>query len=350
MDKRGSVFIIFLWVMLLVSLFAMSVSFRTRLATKISGYEYNRFQRNYDYLTAANAARFLIDSDTDSNIDSKQDPWYGHPKGMQNTELKDFDDRFKLNIVDEESKLNLNAAPEIVITKLIEILKKHDYAIKTDPKKIAGMIVTWRGGFVQSGSTTIGKDLKKAPLESVDELYLLPEISKTDIELLKPFVTVYGKMGNMLMVNINTVHPYVLEALIYGLAGSDSSKEKLFQRVSAVQLDNLNIEDNQRKQPQLFNSANLNIDTFMDLVNIDKNDAVMRNLIFQFLRNVTTNSEFFSIHIETKSPSKKPFYADVILGPRITSNYGGYYNLHSLARPGNTMNIPLEVLFWHEGY
>ena len=60
MNKRGSVFILFLWVMLLLALFAMSVGFRTRLATKIEGYDSRRFAMGYDFLSAVNLARFLF--------------------------------------------------------------------------------------------------------------------------------------------------------------------------------------------------------------------------------------------------------------------------------------------------
>ncbi|MBI4357927.1 MAG: hypothetical protein HY584_01385, partial [Candidatus Omnitrophica bacterium] len=134
MNHKGSVLILFVWVLVVMALLALSIGFRTRLATKIEGYELRRFEMGYDFLSAVNLARFFIDSDDQPRVDFLEDSWYGTPS--QFTEM-DFSKRFDLEISDAESKIDLNKAQEPFLIQFFETLKKHGIPLKTEPKKLA---------------------------------------------------------------------------------------------------------------------------------------------------------------------------------------------------------------------
>ena len=346
MNRQGSVFILFLWVMILFALLASSVAFRTRLESKVRGFERNSFEMKYDFLSAVNLARFSIESDEDPAVDSKEDGWYGTPQAFKGSS---FSERFDMEISDEESKIDLNKASAPLLEKFCEVLKDHDISLETDPKDLAGSILAWRGQASPRGRPTIGFDQKRAPFESLEELELIQFISIHDAELLRPFVTVYGQViGPVMRVNLNTVHPYVLEAIVFSLAGGDFTKRELFQKIEEFR----NGKGEDALVPgvkQVFRAEDLRPDVFIQKLGLS-NSSSMLQVVSQLMIFLTVDSQYFSVRVRSRLPHKESFILDAVLGPRTLRPLGirgASVSATLLSRMGKPILVPLEILDWH---
>ncbi len=345
MTKQGSVFILFLWVLILFSLLAISTAFRTRLQTKVQSFETSGFEMNHDFLSALNLARFLIDSDEEPEVDFKEDVWYGTPMAFKET---NFTKRFDLEISDEESKIDLNKAPAVILEKFFELLKAKGVRLETEPKDLAGSILAWRGQVSARGRPTIGFEQKKAPFESLRELELIQYTSPGDAARLKPFVTVHGPaIGAVMRVNINTVHPYILEALVSSQAGGDFTKRELLQK----------IEEFRSGKPehtlipgvkQVFQASDLNPSAFIQKLGLT-NSPGMIQVVSQLMIFLTVDSQYFSVRVRSRLPRKESFALDAVLGPRVFRPLGVQSATPAslLGRAGQPVTVPLEILDWH---
>ena len=350
MKRRGSIFILFLWVLLLLSLFAMSVGFRTRLAVKIAGYETKRFGMSQDFLTAVNLARFFIDSDEEPTIDFKEDTWYGIPKEFSGM---DFAKRFELEISDEESKVDLNKVSPAFLVKFFEVLKRHDIVLKMDPEDLAASIAAWRGMGSMAGKSAVDLSHKPKPFESVEELRLIKGITQKDVEMLRPFFTVYSSRNSMgIRFNLNTVHPYILEALILSLRsiGGETLKRELFERIERVRQTTQGSDQSERAKHLFFRQEDLNQDQFLIKLRYSSgNQGPINLLVGELLGYVTTDSQFFSVRVRSLLPRKESYRMEVVLGDRIFQRFPGASTVGSASGAGKAVTTPLEILSWREG-
>ena len=355
MGQKGSVFILFLWVLILLSSFAFSASFRTRLATKIEAYDSHRFELHYDFLTGVNLARFFIESDQETSVDFMGDDWYGMPKDFVDS---DFSKRFDLEISDEESKLDLNRASEPLLLKFFDVLGKNKIKLETDPKDLVGSVLAWRGQTAASGQSTIGFEHKRAPFESTQELYMIQKISPHDVKTLLPFVTVRGALfGSQMRVNLNTVHPFILEALIYHLSGGEFDKRTLldqierFRNIDAYRSNKQESElDASEAPPQVFRQSDLNPQTMIQKLGLP-NSPEMVQLVNQLVSFLTVDSQYFRVRIQSQTSKKNSFVLDAVLGLRpIIRVQSVVSTAGSLSRAvGQPVTMPLEILSWREG-
>jgi type II secretory pathway component PulK len=134
----------------------------------------------------------------------------------------------RYGFTDEESKININYVPVHVLTKLITRVAVPD---QDEAQSIAEAIVDWR---TTGNSSTTGfysdefydnlerpYPPKNYEFESFDELLLIRGVTPGILDMLKPFITIYGD-GR---ININTAPAVVLE-----VAGFSSALvEKLLQ-------------------------------------------------------------------------------------------------------------------------
>lgn len=326
-NQNGSVLILFLWVLVVLGLFSLSIAARTRLATKLEGHEHKRFQRNYDFLTAVNLARFYIEQDSEPVVDGLDDGWHGEPANFSET---DFKERFKLSIADEESKININNASADLLLKLFETLRQHGVSLKTNPEDLAAAIVAWRGGGTSFGKSTLGFKHKRAPFETLDELYMMQHATAEDVRLIAPYLTVYGgDISKMLRVNINTAHPYVVEALVESQIGGTFVKKELLQKIEHFR----NYKGVQERARQNFQPMDLDLSGLLTRLNLQPS-VEMVTLIGQLLRHVTVDSRFFRVDVDYRVPGEEAHRMEAVLGLR-----GEGF------RPASAM----EVLAWHEG-
>ena len=343
MNRKASVLILFLWVLLFLSLFAVSLTTRTRLATKIESHRLNHLRLHYDFLSALNLARFFIGADENPQFDSKKDAWFGIP-----TKFRDmaFSEHFELTITDEGSKINLNFATERILLALFSVLKDHDMALETDPKELAANILRWRGTSFRHATGLGGSAFKGAPFESVDELRLIPGIVASDAERLAPFVTVFGhrKKRNM-AVNINTVHPYVLESLVASLPAGSHSKEKFLEHFNKLSQSSSPSMRDRRKTEFAFDVSELTADAMIRKLELPRT-LEMRLLLGRLLVFLTVDSRFFLVSVRSKRSRTNNVALRAVLGPDVS------YPKTRLAMSQlglRTLSTPLEILSWKEG-
>ncbi len=327
-NESGSILIIFLWILVVLGLFSLSVAVRTRLAVKLEGADTKRFQRNSDYFSAVNLARFFIEQDGDPASDGLEDKWRGVPAEF----LKmDFSKRFKITISDEESKININTASGDLLRNFFTILRKNGVSLQTDPEDLAASILAWRGGGAAFGKSTVGFKHKRAPFESLEELSMIQYVHPEDVRLIMPYLTVYGTdMTQTFRVNINTAHPYILEALVESLNPGAFAGKTLLTRIELFR----NYRGVKGRPQQAFQTMDLDLSGF--LTRLDVLPSIeMTNLINMLLRYVVVDSRVFNVDVDYKVPGAENYRMEAVLGAR-----SGFQ-----ISPASF----LEVLAWHEG-
>jgi general secretion pathway protein K len=155
---------------------------------------------------------------------------YSYPGSFEFPAENPFDD-FKgvllIRIEDENAKFNVNAivhpdgktkneAAYNALRRLLKILGLDE--------RIADRLVDWIDLDSVPELTDSEREAKNLPLHSVDELLLIPGLTKNDYTTLLPYVTVYGARDN-LSININGAEKPVLRCL------SDKITDELAQRV-----------------------------------------------------------------------------------------------------------------------
>ena len=396
MNCRGSILIFVVWILILLTLLATSVSLRSRLGIKLSTFFTHHSENAYRMHSAVNLAAYFINEDEDPDNDSTFDSWYNTPKGFDGFELSK---EVAISITDEESKINLNrvdknqsAAP--ILTAFFDILKENNVQLKTSPSDIINSIMAWRGDNTayEKGRPITESEYKKCVnvnfncFETAEELKLIKYMTPEDFETLKPFFTVYepstplfqgqptyfqpggffqigANQQSTFRVNINTVHEWILKALIQSSRiGSNSEKELLCQAVikarkgdaknAPVTFDMTDIAPPGKglirklwpKETQDLESRGGTTDSFpapgiVGLVNY---------LVSQFF---TVNSQFFSVHVETKGEGSLPLAkAEAVLGPRqqilvktAQRNYNSQWLWTDALR-----GYPYQILQWSE--
>lgn len=350
MNHRGSVLIMFLWVLVLFALLSLSVAFRTRLSTKIESWESRRFERFEDVMTAVNLSRYYIERDENADVDSVLDSWYGIPLDFP---ASPYYDRFRLTLVDEESKLNLNKASAQVVLSVLEVLEKNGIHFQSASQKLAANIAGWRGDISVFGDDLSHLDDQKlAPYESFDELLLVPGVTASDVEKMKPYFTVYGpESGGELGFNLNTVQPFVLEGVIRTLPAGENMKQGLLDRMLRFRQK----ADREHPDLTLFHMGDLKPLTFMEKLGL-QNSAEMIKMVGHFLVHATVDSRVFRVivrDVEAGTAKDKPgeVIAEVILGPLALRASNVMIDESEIKKTFSppVMVIPeLEVLAWHE--
>ena len=79
--------------------------------------------------------------------------------------------------------------------------------------QVADRIIDWMDSDSIPELTDSEAGAKNAALDSVDELLLIPGISKEDYDKLLPYVTVYGSNNNLPLINVNSAQEPVLRSL-----------------------------------------------------------------------------------------------------------------------------------------
>jgi type II secretory pathway component PulK len=189
--------------------------------------------------------------------DSASDAWFG-----KITLPKNFSDRMEIRIVDEESKFNLNAIPEGLLSAFFKVLEEE--------------VSPLRGSY-KDYVKEISKRQTGKRMESLEELLLMEGFYPPDLELLRPFLTVYSDSS---LVNLNTAGPVILKALLNYLSGDYSAKQILLERL---------------KQGAL-SSDDLLQETIAEKLKLPRTPGMMA-LVQTFLGMITIDSETFQMEI-----------------------------------------------------
>ena len=268
MNKRGSVLMLALWGLSFLSIVAATLSFNASQEIFMMKREMEGFKRRADFSSVLYEAAEKIQEDPEPHQDSKQKPWYGDLKLDE-----PLGSRLTVRIEDEESKLNINYASE---TLLADFFKKFEEEVS--PLKGS------RKDYVKA----ISKLRYEKRIDSLEELLLLEDFKKEDLEILRPYLTVYTQFP---LINPNTASPLVLSALVESLSGDHGAKQILTGR----------LEEACRPHGCLFFNEELNPEMFMEKMKLPKT-PLMTQVVQNFLVSITTDSETF--HIVMKSRDK----------------------------------------------
>lgn len=243
----GSIFILVLWAICLLSIFALSLGYTVRQRIALI----QRFnERDKLHLIAEAGTKFAIIQIRRQEIksyDALKDAWSNNEATFKDLNIADgkFDISYdfineqtglietRFGVIDEERKININVAKEEELRRLFHILLGID---EVEAQNLSASIIDWRDGDSEL-SIPLGSaedsyyrglqypyEAKDARFEVLEELILVKGVSDKIFEKIKDYITIYGE-GR---VNINTASREVLLAL--GLTREITDKVMAFRK------------------------------------------------------------------------------------------------------------------------
>lgn len=270
-QEKGSVLIASLWMLSIFSVLMTSLTFEGFQHTYLMKRELNGFQSKIDFGSALEIFRQALLTDPKPHEDSKQDSWYGTLDLPQEWKKK-----IEIISEDEESKLNLNFAQEDHIKVFLKAFEEEISSLKGDRKAFVKQIIKLRS---------------KGRISSFEELFLLEDIEEEDLEKLRPYLSVYPDLPQM---NINTIDPLVLKALIHSLTEDHFTEEELVRKISEYQ------EKIKSQEMPPFTQDELTPEVFHKKLVLRKS-LPMLSLINRFLPFMATDSRTYHLRIKAQS-------------------------------------------------
>ncbi|MFH1593490.1 MAG: hypothetical protein ABID09_02195 [Candidatus Omnitrophota bacterium] len=235
LNKRGSILVITLWIMAILTILALGIGFKASLEVRLSGYNNDSLQAGY--LAKAGlvkAGYFLSKDDKDYDTlrecgvsldeDQKLQDLFTSELGrgsfsVDYTDIEEIEgeegDTVQIRTIhhgmsDEERKINIRLSVLKTIPDYRIILNNLGLG-----ERIVDAIENWQNKepdfpYYERGELVPAYKCRRADFEFVEELRLVEGVSAELYDDLKDHVTVYGN-GK---VNINTANPRVLNAII----------------------------------------------------------------------------------------------------------------------------------------
>ena len=288
--EKGSILIVSLWMASVFAVLTAGLNFQAGEHVSLIKREERELEARMDFISGMALANEKISADPEPHEDSRAKEWLGTLRLE-----KPWNEKMTVQIEDEESKLNLNTASEAFLTHFLKNFVEHVSELQGSRKAFVRQILKAR---------------EKGRIQSLEELYLMEEVEKEDVEKLRPYLTVYPDHS---LVNLNTVDLPVLRALIESLAGDASAKEELVKK----------IERFRKTENGIFRREDIAPQEFMRRIHVlpTPQNAVLIN---QFLPCITTDSRTYRIRIVSRTGRRA----------------------EAVARDGDLRG--LEILSWHE--
>ncbi|MCX5697176.1 MAG: hypothetical protein NTU54_04310 [Candidatus Omnitrophica bacterium] len=297
--RRASVLMVSLWVLLILTMLAVSVGHRVSMALKLT--QYQRDAVNAAFLAKAGINRAI--SVIDSNNNKVYNPWANNEDVFKKITFGANEDEFvSVNYVDndvpktvfgvrdEESRINIQLANWSLLKQLC-----NSCYVDTDDQlgKLANYILLWRGDSV-SLTGDEGKGFKGAPFANPEELLVVLECFFRDN--VDPHSNVYrAKARNLFAciqdkitvwgdgkLNINTVSEPVLSIFLESLATNKDKAGAIALADEIILLRTTNLNSISNLKP--FNNSD-------DIKNLKNQDLLVSfNPAFSFL-----DSNYFRI-------------------------------------------------------
>jgi len=220
-DQQGSILILSLWILAILSLMAASLSFYSMMRMKVLRFYLNQVQGRYLAQAGINTAlKVLIQEDKDE-YQALSQKW---AENKDNFEKKSFQTGsfavsyvqtdvdggavVRYGLLDEERKININTAPRDILL-----------ALPDATEELVDSIMDWldkdSATSRQGAENDYYSDLepsypcKDGPIDALEELLMIRGMTPDIMKKWKPLLTVYGD-GR---ININTTSPDVLKAV-----------------------------------------------------------------------------------------------------------------------------------------
>lgn len=232
-SNKGSVLMVSMWVLAILATFAVGIAYRASVNLKLGRLQRDS-ARSY-FLATAGIERAKVELKNDLNShDSLLEPWSTGKDAAENPLFEDIGistesgGTFTVRIIDEERKININTAPDILINTLLQ----ESGIDEANASAITGYIRLWRGdnSAMPETDTETYNNFKRSPFNNCEELRIPLEYFYRDAgsgdyrarseELygkLRGLVTVYPATGTA-KTNINTASPEALGILIKSAA------------------------------------------------------------------------------------------------------------------------------------
>ena len=230
--SKASILIIVLWVLCLLSTFAVISGYGARQKLSLVGRLEERDKLRYIAEAGAKKALAELKNEPLKSYDAFRDRWSNNPAAFANIAVADgwatvsyeyFDGaakaaRIQYGLIDEERKININKAEPEILERLFRIVLAID---EQAAKELAAAIVDWRDSDGKSADTASNAEdsyymnleysyeAKDADFEVLEEVLLVKGMDSSLFQKLKDYLTIYGD-GK---VNINTASATVLLAL-----------------------------------------------------------------------------------------------------------------------------------------
>lgn len=232
---RGSILIIVLWVLCLLSTFAVILGQTVRQRLALLGRLQERDKLHYISEAGIRTAILELNKEEFEGFNTIRDRWADNAGVFANIPVGDglfsvcyeyFDDMSgsmmtKYGLIDEERKININKADYAILVRLFRIVLGME---EPGAQELATSVIDWRDSDNTSVSPTEGAEdtyytflsrsyeAKDADFEVPEELLLVKGFDRVIFDRLKDYITVYG--GGK--VNINTCSRIALLALGLG--------------------------------------------------------------------------------------------------------------------------------------
>ncbi len=256
-NKKGSILIMSLWILAILSILAMGLGFRSSIEARLSKYNMDRLNALYLAKAGVIKCQDLLSNDSNSydsiyecgiTLPPKQKledifmnvKLADDPSGYFNVCYNNTDSKSYPGMMDEERKININRAPEDALKNLLQALNGEGKlpmgAGQID--EIVSSIVCWR-------SPAPGVDdhyyeslvppyqCKHAFFCALEELLLVKGVNLEIFNSIKDYITIFGPDDGR--NNINTAPKEVLMAL--GMPEMLADKVIIFRNGSQVLLD-----------------------------------------------------------------------------------------------------------------
>jgi len=224
-SQQGSILLYVVWTIILLSLFAVSISSQALFALDLTDNLSERLRSLYIAKGAVKYAAIELSRDETPNVDTYAETWmnqptyfHNHPLGAGSFSIKSIDPGLlggtRYGLTDEERFLNLNTTPESVLQRFFQFVGLISEAEATE---LVAAIQDWIDedtkqrplGAEGSYYRTSGYDCKDGPFENIEELLLVRGVTPQLYIQVKPYLTVRGSG----FVNFNTAHPMVFRAI-----------------------------------------------------------------------------------------------------------------------------------------
>ena len=229
-NSKGSILIVALWAITLLSVFAVILGSQARYRMMLV----KRLDERTNLRSLAEAGVRLaiaeVKLESEKSFHTMADMWSNNPQVFKdvNTGLGTFTVRYdysydrskgsepRYGVIDEERKVNINKADGAVLTRLFMLVLGAD---EDRARELAASVIDWRDsddelsspiGSAESPyyrSLSYPYDAKNSEFEVPDELLLVRGFDRDILEKIKDYITVYGS-GR---INVNTASK---EALI----------------------------------------------------------------------------------------------------------------------------------------
>ena len=215
MTNKSQALMFSLWILAILVVLTVSIGHRVSIGLRLVSYQKNRLSAYCAAKTGLQMGIIELEAHKDDVYNSLDQTWN---TGIDSTGKNVFKDIelpagaktvFSINIIDEQSKININTASSILLANLIL-----DTGLAANSLEIANNICAWRGD-KDIGDTDykdFGYDCKGNKFNNIYELLLVKGVTTEIFRAIQDLITAWP--SDNATININTASEGVLGALI----------------------------------------------------------------------------------------------------------------------------------------